>query len=217
MKKELVAEFIGSMFLVMAAISPMILFVSVLQSPIGVAVLADAIAVAFVLFALIEMFKNISGAHFNPVVTAIIFLENKIGFAKTAAYITVQIAGGLAGAFLCNLMFHNEVKVLFFVSEISRGGYVFFGEIIGTFILVLAILILAKQKSERLPLVVALLVGGQILATSSTMFANPQVTIARIFTSSAAGICPTDAAVFIAAQFVGGVLAYAVYKIMHGE
>jgi len=78
MKKELFAEFLGSMFLVTAAISPMILFVSVLESAIAVALLANAIAVAFVLCALIEVFAPVSGAHFNPIVTLAMLLEKKL-------------------------------------------------------------------------------------------------------------------------------------------
>jgi glycerol uptake facilitator-like aquaporin len=84
---ELFAEFFGSMFLVMAAISSMILFTSVFEANKGIAVLANAIAVAFVLCALIEIFGSISGAHFNPVVSMVMILEKKIGKSKAALFI----------------------------------------------------------------------------------------------------------------------------------
>ena len=210
---ELFAEYLGSMFLVMAAISSMILFTSVFGSPKSIAVIANALAVAFVLIALIEMFAPISGAHFNPVVTLVMFLEKRVTAAKAALFVFVQIVGGLTGTALSRLMFLDEVGSIFSVSQIPRTSYVYFGEIFGTFILVLAILVLVKAKSIRLPVVVGFLVGGQLLATSSTMFANPQVTIARIFTNSAAGIRPEDAMIFIVMQIIGALLAYVIYRL----
>ena len=214
---ELLAEFIGSMFLVMAAVSSIILFVTVLDSHISVAILANAIAVAFVLSALIEMFASVSGAHFNPAVTMVMLLDKKIRLLKAALFVLFQIFGGIAGTVTSHLMFYNEVGGLIFVSDIVRNEYIFFSEIVGTFILMLAILVLVKIKSSRIPIIIGLLVGGQLMSTSSTMFANPQVTIARIFTNSAAGIRPIDALVFIAMQFIGAILAYGAYKIMFSK
>ena len=211
---ELIAEFLGSMFLVMAAVASMILFTEVFESPKHVAVLANAVAVAFVLCALIEIFGSISGAHFNPVITMVMIFERKVGALKAASFMLCQIAGGAAGTVLSHLMFFEVSGGLIFVSEIERGGHIYFGEIIGTFILVLAILALVKTKSNRIPIIVGLLVGGQLMSTSSTMFANPQVTIARMLTNSAAGIRPFDALIFIIMQFIGALLAYAVYKII---
>ncbi|MCL2791802.1 MAG: aquaporin [Spirochaetaceae bacterium] len=211
---ELSSEFLGSMFLVMAAVSSMILFTLVLESPKSIAVLANAIAVAFVLCALIEMFGTVSGAHFNPVVTMVMMLEKKVGVFKSIFFVMFQIAGGITGTVLSHLMFLNEVGSLFFVSDIVRSDYIYFAEIIGAFILVLAILLLVKAKSNKISIIVGLLVGGQLLSTSSTMFANPQVTIARMFTNSAAGIRPIDGLIFIAMQIIGALLAYAVFKFV---
>lgn len=209
---ELIAEYLGSMFLVMAAISSMILFCTVFDSTKSIAVVANALAVAFVLFALIEMFAPVSGAHFNPVVTMVMFFNKKISRLKALLYVAVQIIGGITGAIFSHLMFFEKVSGLLSVSQIVRTNYLYFSEVLATFILVLAILVLVRVKSDKIPLVVGFLVGGQLLATSSTMFANPQVTIARIFTDSAAGIRPEDAAVFIIMQIIGATLAYLVYK-----
>ena len=211
---ELLAEFIGSMFLVMASISSIILFTVVLDSHISVAILANAVAVALVLCALIEMFGPISGAHFNPVVTMVMAINKKIGAMKALFFVFIQILGGVAGTIASHLMFYNEMTGLLSVSDKARNEYIFFGEIFGTFILVLAILVLVKAESKRLPIIIGLLVGGQLMATSSTMFANPQVTIARIFTDSVAGIRPVDALVFITMQIIGALLAYAAYRFM---
>jgi len=210
----LLAELIGSMFLVMAAISSIILFIVVLDSNISVAIVANAIAVAFVLTALIEMFGSISGAHFNPVVTVVMVIHKSITVSKAAMFIAVQIFGGVLGTVFTHLMFYDQMGGVLFVSDKVRSGHIYFGEVVGTFILVLAILVLIKIKSTKISIIIGLLVGGQLMSTSSTMFANPQVTIARIFTSSISGIRPFDAMIFIIMQFVGGLLAYAVYKLM---
>ena len=214
---ELSAEFIGSMFLVMAAISSMILFTSVFESNKSVAVLANAITVAFVLCALIEIFVPVSGAHFNPVVTLIMAFEKKVSAVKAVLFILIQIAGGLTGTILSRLMFLGEMGSVLAVSNTIRSDYVYFGEIVGTFILVFAILMLVKTKSSKIPITLGLLVGGQLMATSSTMFANPQVTIARMFTNSAAGIRPFDGLIFIVMQIIGALLAYVVYKLIFSK
>jgi len=208
----LFAEFLGSMFLVLAAISSMLFFTYVLESSKSIAILANALSVAFVLCVLIEMFAPASGAHFNPVVTLVMLLDKKIDAGKAALFLLFQTAGGITGTALTHLMFWDEKGVLFSVSENVRS-HAYFGEVIGTFILVLAILMLVKTKSKHLPMMVGFLVGGQLMATSSTMFANPQVTIARMLTSSISGIRPMDALVFIAMQVIGALLAYMVYRI----
>jgi glycerol uptake facilitator-like aquaporin len=179
-----VCEFIGSIFLVIAAISPIILFVNILGAPIWIAVVADALAVGFVLFALIEIFGPICTAYFNPVVSFALALDKKITWLQAIRYSFFQILGGLVGLFACHLMFFDKIKILVEISTIDRSGGAYFAEILGTFILILCIFSLVYQKSDRTSLIVGLLVGGMLLSTSSTMFANPQVTIARIFTYS---------------------------------
>ena len=214
MIKKITAELIGSMILVITAVSSFILFDMVFESPIYVTVFSNAIAVAFVLVALIEIFTPISGAHFNPVVTMVFLFEKKLNIGQASIYIIIQIIGGIVGTVLSHLMFYDHVNDLVAVSEIARGGSVFYGEIIGTFVLVFVILMLVKIKSSRAPLVVGFLVGGQVMATSSTLFANPQVTIARMLSSTGVGIRPMDGVVFIIMQFIGALLAYGVYKLL---
>jgi glycerol uptake facilitator-like aquaporin len=109
-------------------------------------------------------------------------------------------------------MYYDTIPQLITVSTIPRTGGAYIAEIIGTFILVLCIMSLVHQKSDRVSLVVGLLVGGMLLSTSSTMFANPQVTLARIFTYSVAGIQPLDALIFIGLQFFTSFLAVIVWK-----
>jgi len=212
--KALIAEFIGSMFLVMASVSSIILFTMVLESHISVALFAHAVTVAFVLFALIEMLGPISYAHFNPVVTMAMVLDKKIDYRNAAMYIPVQIAGGISGVIVSHIMFFDEVGYLISIADVVRNDYKYFSEIIGAFILVLAILLLTKMKLTKASIIVSFLVGGQIMATSSMMFANPQVTIARMFTNTASGIRPFDGMVFIVMQIIGALLAFTVYKLI---
>lgn len=212
LRSRFIAELIGSMFLVMAAVSPIILFNDVLKSGIAIAVLADAIAVGFILFALIEIFGPISGAHFNPAVTIAMGLTQKLPFREIPNYIISQVIGGFFGAIFSHLMFYHEIPKLIEISENVRSGGNFLAEIFGTFILVLAIFLLIDHNSDKIGLIVGMLVGGELIATSSTMFANPQVTFARIFTHSAAGVRPIDGLIFIAMQLIGMGLAIIVWR-----
>jgi len=211
---SLVAEFLGSMLLVMSTIGSMIMFTVVLESPKNVALLANAIAVGFILSTLIEMFTPISGSHFNPVVTMIMWLDKKIETLQGLLFVLVQIVGGIVGTIVTHLMFFEEMGGILFVSNNVRNGSRYFSEFVATFILLLAILMLVKVKSDKLSLFIGLLVSGQIMATSSTIFSNPQVTIARIFTSAESGIRPVDALVFIGMQIVSALVAYGVYKLV---
>lgn len=203
---QCIAEYIGSLFLASAAISPMILFPEILGSEPGVAVIADAIAVCFVLAVLIEVFYPISGAHFNPLVSMMNVIQRKMTLSNGLYYCLAQLLGGFTGLITSHLMFYHEIPILFSVSSINRGGGCYLGEIIGTFILILSIKLLNSNQSPRLGLNVGLLVGGQLLATSSTMFANPMITLVRTFTYSAAGISPRNSALFIAMQIIGTLL-----------
>ena len=211
-KQELIAEFLGSFFLTLAAITPMILFPEILDSSIDVAVLADALAVGFVLSVLIDMFGPISGAHFNPIVSLMMARLNRMPMDKAGLYLTAQILGGLMGVVGSHLMFYHETQVIAAISEINRSGGNYLGEIIGTLILLLAILTLLKNENPRIGWNIGVLVGGQLMATSSTMFANPMITIARTFTYSAAGIRPIDSLMFILMQLIGLGLALIIWR-----
>jgi len=109
-------------------------------------------------------------------------------------------------------MFYDKISKLVVLSSIERSGGVYFAEILGTFILVLCIFALVHQKSNRVSLVVGLLVGGMLLSTSSTMFTNPQLTIARMFTYSEAGITPFNGIIFIIVEIIGATIAVFIWK-----
>jgi len=200
------------MFLVMVAVSPIILFNKILNAGIGIAVLADAVAVAWVLFALISVFEPVSGAHFNPAVSLSFVCSGKLTWKRFFVYVLFQVAGGFTGIIATHLMFHHQINSLITASNISRGGGCFLAEAFGTFILIFTIHSLVHQQSKKLPIIIGLLVGGQLIATSSTMFANPQVTIARMFTYSAAGVRPQDGLIFIVVQLVSAIVATIIWR-----
>ena len=135
-----------------------------------------------------------------------------ITWAQALRYSFFQIIGGITGALISHLMFYDTIPKIFEFSTVSRSGGAYFSEVNGAFILVVCILSLVHQKSQRVSQVVGLLVSGMLLSTSSTMFANPQVIIARIFTYSAAGIRPVDGLIFICMQIIGMVFAVIVWK-----
>lgn len=213
---KLLCEFTGSMFLVIAAISPIILFNMIFASDIAIAILADAIAVGLILFLLVEIFRPISGAHFNPAITFALLFRGTIKTDLAVKYILTQIAGGLFGMLGAHLMFFHEIHVFIDVSDITRHGGDYFAEFLGTFILVTAVLFLIQNKSKLFSLAIGMLVGGMLLATSSTMFANPQVSIARVFTYSMAGVRPIDAVFFILAEIIGCIVAVIFFEKAFG-
>jgi len=198
---------VGSAFLVIAAISPTILGYDVLHAETLLVVLCDALAVAFMLFALIEILGPVSGCHINPAVTLSMIIIKKIDIRTAIGYVVVQIAGGILGTICSHLMFYHINPILLTISSVERPGGSYFAEFLGTFLLLTTIYRCMKNNSKLTSLAIALLVGGMLLTTSSTMFANPQVTIARMFTYAIAGIDPDDAIFFVFAQVLGSLAA----------
>jgi len=207
---RLIAEFLGSAVLVIAAISPTILAYNVLRASASLAVLYDSLAVAFVLIALIEILGPVSGCHINPAITIAMILTKEMDFRMGVRYIVVQMLGGLVGVISSHLMFYDRYPILLTISCIERAGGCYYSEFFGTFLLILTIYGCKRNNSKLNSLIIGLLVGGLLLATSSTMFTNPQVTFARMFTYAIAGIRPIDALFFFAFEMLGALVASAV-------
>ena len=208
LNRALTAEFLGSLLLVFTAISPIILGFNVLDAGIGLAVLMDALAVGFVLFVLIETLGPISGCHINPAVTLSMVMTKRIDSRTGLLYIVVQLVGGLFGTLASHAMFigHDFFQWVA-ISEVARSGGAFWAEFVGTFTLIIVIYGTIHNRSSQAGLIIGLLVGGFLITTSSTMFANPHVTIARVFTWAMAGIRPFDAVVFGVVQLTAVLLA----------
>ena len=161
---------------------------------------------------MITIFSEISGAHFNPVVSLIMFAMGKLSFFEFLAYISVQITGGILGTFLAHYMF--EISILQFSTNVRTGSSQYFSEVIATFGLLLTILLGSKQKTGSVAALVAFYITAAYWFTSSTSFANPAVTIARTLTNTFSGIQYGDTIPFIMAQIIGGLLAYLVFKYL---
>lgn len=215
MRRKLVAEFIGSGLLVMAIVSSAILAYNVLEVPIALAVLFIGIATGLWLFILVEIFGPVSGAHINPAVTLAMMVSKDIDVKTGALYIPVQIIGGIAGVIATHMMFLHLGFPLVEISEVARPAWSYWAEFVGTFVLLGTIYGCVRNNSQFTSLAIGSVVGAGIIITSSTMFVNPQVTIARVFTYSIAGIRPLDVGPFIVAQILGALAAAAVFGYLY--
>lgn len=206
------------MFLVVAAIASTILPFNLDGSTVVLTVFINALAVAFVLFALIETLGPVSGGHFNPAVTLAFLATKDIDRRTAASYIGVQFVGGFIGVIVVHLMFfgttstfYPDTSIILTISENVKTPPLFFAEFVGTFLLVGVIIGCVRSGSKYVGLSVALLVGGMLVTTSSTMFANPVVAFARSFTYAICGIAPQSAVSFIIAEVAGALSAVAVF------
>ena len=203
--RKIISEFLGTAILVGTVVGSGIMAQKLSGGNVALALLCNAIATGAILYVLIELFGPISGAQFNPAVSLWLTLEGKQPATQTAILSVAQISGGIAGGILANAMFDLR---LFQVSTTARGGAgQWLAEIIATFGLVLTIAGLAKNKPSAIPTAVALYITAAYFFTSSTSFANPAVTIARMFSNTFAGISPASVLPLILAQMVGMVLA----------
>jgi glycerol uptake facilitator-like aquaporin len=213
--KKLLAEFIGSGLLVMAIVSSAILAYEVLGASVGLSVLYIGIATGLWLFVLVEVFGPISGAHFNPAVTVAMMVSKDIDAKTGGLYIPVQIAGGIVGVVFTHMMFLHLGFPLMTISTVARPAWCYWAEFVGTFVLLMTIYGCVRGGSKLTSLAVGLVVGGGILTTSATMFVNPQVTIARMFTYAIAGVRPLDAGPFIVCELLGALAAAGVFGYLY--
>ena len=174
----------------------------------------NMLATVFVLFLIISMFGPISGAHFNPAVSLVFLITKGISPSVFIGYVLVQILGAIGGALIANLMFElpNQISSN---SRISLATGV--SEIVATAGLLLTILLLIKHNRPLIAVGVASWIGAAYIFSSSTSFANPAVTIGRVFSESFAGIEPVSAAYFIGIQVVGALFGLAIYKLLERE
>lgn len=206
--RRLAAEFLGTGLLVAIVVGSGIAASRLSPDDIGLQLLENSLTTALGLTVLILVLGSVSGAHFNPVVTlADWWLGRRAGatrLVEPAGYVTAQILGGIGGAVLANLMFETATTVS--TTQRVTGGHLL-GEVVATAGLVLVIFALVRSGSGGF---VAPAVGAYIGAaywfTSSTSFANPAVTIGRVFSDTFAGIAPAAVLPFIGMQLSGGLL-----------
>jgi arsenate reductase len=212
--RRLLAEFVGSAFLAAVVIGSGIAAQQLSPGNTGLQLFENAAATAAGLFAIILMFGPVSGGHFNPVVSFVDAGFGGLSWKDAAAYLPVQIVGCIAGAVLANLMFS---KAAFELSTKHRASSAhFLSEIIATLGLLLVIFALARSGRSRVaPAAVGAYIGAAYFFTSSTSFANPAITVGRMFSNTFAGIAPSSAPSFIAAQIVGGVVAFGLIRTLY--
>jgi len=209
--RRLAAEFLGSAFLAALVIGSGIAAQTLSPGNTGLQLLENATATAAGLFAIILMFGAVSGGHFNPVVSFVDAAFGGMRWRHAAAYLPAQVAGCVVGAVVANVMFS---KAAFELSTKERASAPhFLSEIVATLGLVLVIFALARSgRSAAAPAAVGAYIGAAYFFTSSTSFANPAITVGRLFSNTFAGIAPSSAPSFVAAQVVGGVVAVVVIR-----
>jgi glycerol uptake facilitator-like aquaporin len=204
---SILGEYLGTAVLVATVVGSGIMGIA-LSSDIGVALLINTVSTIFALGVLIFLFLPISGAQFNPAVTMIMLLKKDISASLASAYMGAQVLGAISGAVLGNVMFGAPALQLSGNNRDSFGLLV--GEVVATTGLIFIILLaVARGQAQALVLLVPAWIGAAYFFTSSTSFANPAVTIGRMFTDSFSGIAPSSVVAFVIAQFVGALLGWA--------
>ena len=209
LRRRLVAEWLGTAFLLVAVVGSGIMAERLSGGNTGVALLANAIATGGGLVALILTFGGISGAHFNPVVSLSAMLRRELSGRDALAYVMVQVVGAFCGVAAAHGMFGEP---LWSASQHVRAGLPqCWSEFVATFGLLAVILGCSRHRPDATPYAVACYIVGAYWFTASTSFANPAVTLARAATDTFSGIRPADAPGFIIAQLLGALVATCVF------
>ena len=208
--RKWLAEYIGTATLVCVVVGSGIMGTN-LSKDSGVALLINAFSTIFALALLILIIAPISGAHFNPAVTLVQVLRREMNAVEFLSFISAQITGAISGAIIANVMFDLEAIQISANERVSTGTLV--GEVIATAGLITVIFVLVARSQDKLiPVAVAAWIGSAYFFTSSTSFANPAVTIGRVFSDTFAGINPASVLPFIIAQLIGAMLGVALVK-----
>ncbi|MFM9846457.1 MAG: aquaporin [Hyphomicrobiaceae bacterium] len=213
-RQRLGAEFLGTAFLLATVIGSGIMAERLAGGNVALALLGNTLATGAMLVVLITMLGPISGAHFNPAVTGIVLLQRRIDAKEAAAYVGVQIVGGIVGVWAAHLMFDETVLQL--SAKARTGPSQWFSEWVATFGLIVTILLTLKARADAVAVSVGLYITAAYWFTASTSFANPAVTMARGLSNTFAGITPGDVPLFVVAQLVGAVCALYVASALAG-
>ena len=213
--KKVLGEYLGTTLLVAIVVGSGIMATNLSQD-VGVQLLINTISTVFGLAALIQILGPISGANFNPVVTMVDLIQKRTNVMTFIQYAIAQTAGAITGAILANGMFsHPLIEIS---TKTRSGGNQYLGEIVATAGLILIInLMIHQEKTALIPVIVASWIGSAYFFTSSTSFANPAVTVGRIFSDSFAGIAPECVLKFIAAQILGALIGLGLTKVLTND
>ena len=209
--KAYLSEYLGTTFLLMIVVGSGIMGQSLSDND-SITLLANTIATGAGLIVLIWTFGKISGAHFNPAVSVVMFANSELSSRNFILYGLLQVSGAISGTLLANYMFGLDA---FQVSANSRSGLnLYISEVVATFGLLLVVFRVRTVRSELVAPAAGLYITSAYWFTSSTSFANPAVTIGRMFTDTFTGIDPGNVLFFITAQFIGAFLAFGINKIL---
>jgi arsenate reductase len=216
LSRRLLAELLGSAFLAAIVIGSGIAAQTLSPGDIGLELLENAAATATGLFAIILMFGPVSGGHFNPVVSLVDAGFGGLSWRDALAYIPAQIMGCILGALAANSMFALSLVTISTKHRATPAH--FLSEIIATLGLLLVIFSLARTKrGASAPAAVGAYIGAAYFFTSSTSFANPAISIGRMFSETFAGIAPASVSAFIVAQLIGGAVAIVTIRTLYPD
>lgn len=211
--RRLVAEALGTGFLIVAVIGSGIMASRLSPDDEGLQLFENAAATAGALIGLILIFGPVSGAHFNPVVTLVDRLSSAMPTGQCILYIGAQIGGGCAGAIVANVMF--ELPAVEWSTHARSSGSLWLSEVVATVGLLLVIHGCVRGgRASAVPFAVGAWIGGAYFFTSSTSFANPAVTLARTMSDSFAGIKPSSAPMFIVMQLLGAAIGFCLIRFL---
>jgi arsenate reductase len=214
--RRLLAEYLGSAFLAALVIGSGIAAQQLSPDDTGLALLENAAATAAGLFAIILMFGPVSGGHFNPVVSLVDGYFGGLSWRDVLAYVPAQVAGCVSGALAANVMF--ALTAVSISTNHRASGAHLFAEVVATLGLLLVIFALARTgRAHAAPAAVGAYIGAAYWFTSSTSFANPAISVGRIFSVTFAGIAPAAVPGFVLAQLVGGAVAIIVIRALYPD
>jgi glycerol uptake facilitator-like aquaporin len=207
MGRKLLAEGLGTALLLAIVIGSGVMAERLSGGNVALALLANTLATVGGLYILIEVFGPISGAHFNPAVSAVMAWRGELPMLSLGPYVAVQLIGAMLGAWLAHAMF--DMSLLQFSSKVRSGTGQWIAEGVATFGLLLVVL---RAPPSRVAAMVAAYIGAAYWFTASTSFANPAAVFGRMFSDSFAGIAPVSAPGFVLAELAGAALAVAVNR-----
>ena len=214
--RRLLAEFLGSAFLAAVVIGSGIAAARLSPNDVGLELFENATATAAGLFTIILMFGPVSGGHFNPVVSLVDASFGGLRWRNALAYIPAQVSGCIAGAITANAMFALAAISISTKHRASEAHLL--AEVVATLGLLLVIFSLARTRRGSIaPAAVGAYIGAAYFFTSSTSFANPAISVGRIFSDTFAGIAPASVPAFVVAQLVGGLVAIGVVRTLYPD
>ena len=205
--RKLLAEMLGTALLLAVVIGSGIMAERLSGGNTAVALLANTLATVGGLYILIEVFGPISGAHFNPAVSAVMAMRRELPASSLVPYVAAQLVGAMLGAWLAHAMF--DMSILQFSTKLRSGTGQWIAEAVATAGLLLVIL---RAPAGRAPAMVAAYIGAAYWFTASTSFANPAAVFGRMFSDSFAGIAPASAPGFVLAELIGALIGLAVHN-----